>query len=122
MGPMTLHDLAGTPALLLSAEGAAIGSERDATDLIGEALGVDAQLVVIPAERLSADFFTLSTRKAGLFIQKFTNYRIRLAIVGEIGAHVDASQALADFVRESNRGRSVWFVRDMDELRAKLAA
>jgi hypothetical protein len=122
MGPMSLHDLGGTPALLLSTEGPAIESERDATDLIGEALGVDAQLVAIPAERLSADFFALSTRKAGLFIQKFTNYRIRLAIVGEIGARVDAFQALGDFVRESNRGQSVWFVRDMDELKAKLAA
>jgi hypothetical protein len=122
MRPMTLHDLAGTPAMSLSNEGAAIDSERDATDLIGEALGVDAQLVAIPVGRMSADFFTLSTRKAGLFIQKFTNYRIRLAIVGEIGAYVDASQALADFVRESNRGQSVWFVRDMDELKSKLAA
>jgi hypothetical protein len=122
MGRMTLHDLAGTPALLVSTEGAALDSERDATDLIGETFGTGAELVVIPAERFSADFFTLSTRKAGLFIQKFTNYRIRLVIVGEIGAHVSASQALADFVRESNRGQSVWFVRDMDELRARLAA
>jgi hypothetical protein len=122
MWPMTLHDLAGTPTLLLPAEAPILESERDATDLIGEAMGVDAQLVVIPVERLSADFFSLSTRKAGLFIQKFTNYRIRLAIVGEIGAYVSASQALADFVRESNRGQSVWFVRDMDELKSKLAA
>jgi hypothetical protein len=122
MWPMTLHDLAGTPTLLLPAEAPILESERDATDLIGEALGVDAQLVAIPVARFSADFFSLSTRKAGLFIQKFTNYRIRLAIVGEIGAYVSASQALADFVRESNRGQSVWFVRDMDELKSKLAA
>jgi hypothetical protein len=119
---MTLQTIAGIRALLLPAEGPALESERDATDVIGEVLGVDAQLVAIPVERLSADFFTLSTRKAGLFIQKFTNYRVRLAIVGEIGAQVAASQALGDFVRESNRGQQVWFVRDMDELAAKLAA
>jgi hypothetical protein len=122
MWPMTLHNLAGTPTLLLPAEAPILESERDATDLIGEALGVDAQLVAIPVARFSADFFSLSTRKAGLFIQKFTNYRIRLAIVGEIGAYVSASQAFADFVRESNRGQAIWFVRDMDELKSKLAA
>jgi hypothetical protein len=119
---MTPHVIAETAALLLPAEGPALESEHDAIGVIGEALGADVQLVAIPAERLSADFFTLSTRKAGLFIQKFTNYRIRLVIVGEIGAYVAASQALADFVRESNRGQSVWFVRDMDELKSKLAA
>lgn len=118
---MTLQTIARTAVWLLPTDGPALESERDATDVIGEVLGADAQLVVIPVERLSADFFKLSTRKAGLFIQKFTNYRIRLVIVGEISAHVDASQALGDFVRESNRGSSVWFVRDMDELEAKLA-
>jgi hypothetical protein len=119
---MTLQTISGTPALLLPAEGPTLETERDATDVIGEALGAEAQLVAIPVARLGADFFSLGTRKAGLFIQKFTNYRIRLAIVGEIGAEAAASQALADFVRESNRGRQVWFVRDMDELEAKLAA
>ena len=119
---MTLQTIARTAVWLAPADGPALESERDATDVIGEVFGADAQLVAIPVERLSADFFALSTRKAGLFIQKFTNYRIRLAIVGEIGEHVSASQALADFVRESNRGTAVWFVRDMDELEAKLAA
>ena len=107
--------------LTLPEDGRALENERDATDVIGEALGAGADCVVIPVARFSAGFFDLSTRKAGLFIQKFTNYRIRLVIVGEIGAYVSASQALADFVRESNHGRSVWFVRDMDELEAKLA-
>lgn len=106
----------------LSAEGPKLESERDATDVIGEALGAGADLVLIPAERLGDDFFQLSTRKAGLFIQKFTNYRLQLVILGDIERHVRASNALADFVRESNRGSAVWFVRDMDELEAKLAA
>lgn len=122
MRTMTLQTIARTNVLLLPAEGPALESERDATDVIGETFGAAVELVAIPVTRLSADFFVLSTRKAGLFIQKFTNYRIRLAIVGEIGAELAASQALADFVRESNRGRQVWFVRDMDELEAKLAA
>ncbi|MGH6951461.1 MAG: DUF4180 domain-containing protein, partial [Vitreimonas sp.] len=34
---------------------------------------------------------------------------------------LEASAPLADFVRESNRGKSVWFVRDSYELHQRLA-
>lgn len=115
-----IRQIRGTNALVLAAEGASLESERDATDVIGETFGADVGLVLIPASRLSGDFFRLSTRKAGLFIQKFTNYRIRLAILGDIEAHVAASDALRDFVRESNKGQAVWFVTDEAALEAKL--
>jgi hypothetical protein len=64
-------------ALLVSDTGARLESERDAADLIGDAIGADAALVLVPAARLGDDFFQLNTRKAGLFIQKFANYRLR---------------------------------------------
>ena len=60
--------------------------------------------------------------EGGEVIQKFVNYRLRLAFVGDIGVAVAASDALRDFVRESNRGRHVWFVADMAALEAKLSA
>ena len=43
-----------------------------------------------------------------------------LAVVGDIAGKVAASAALADWVRESNRGRSLWFVPDLDALAARL--
>ena len=55
-------------------------------------------------------------------IQKFVNYGIRAVFVGDVAAPVAASDALRDFIRESNRGRHVWFVADLAELEAKLAA
>lgn len=55
-------------------------------------------------------------------MQKFTSYRIRLAVVGDISAHVAARAALRDLVLESNRGRRTWFVADLDELDTRLAA
>lgn len=117
---MIVYSLNGQRVLELGQRGTALESERDATDIIGEALSSDAHIVAIPAERLSQDFFTLSTRKAGHFIQKFTNYRLRLAILGDIGPHTEASTPLADFVSESNRGEAVWFLRDSHELGARL--
>lgn len=118
---MIVYSLHGERVAEVGVRGAPLDTERDAADLIAEAIGSHARYVAIPAERLSAEFFQLSTAKAGHFIQKFVNYRLRLAILGDISAHLEASVALADFVRESNRGHSVWFVRDSYELLRRLA-
>jgi hypothetical protein len=42
-------------------------------------------------------------------------------VVGDISRHVAASNALRDFVYESNRGRHLWFVDSLDELERRLA-
>jgi hypothetical protein len=47
------------------------------------------------------------------------NYGLRLAVVGDISELLERSGALRDFVRESNRGRQVWFVADEAELAAR---
>ncbi|MCG6498084.1 DUF4180 domain-containing protein [Kitasatospora sp. A2-31] len=103
------------------ADGAPIREERDATDLIGEAFGCGATWVVLPVARLHQDFFRLGTRVAGGIVQKFVNYRIGLVVLGDIAHHVAASDALRDFVRESNRGRQLWFLADEAELADRLA-
>jgi hypothetical protein len=100
-------------------DGAPLGSERDAVDLIGEA--ADADWVAIPAARLDPAFFALSNGMAGAFLQKFVTYGLRVAIVGDIGAHTAASGALRDFVRESNAGERIWFVPSAEALTARLA-
>lgn len=47
-------------------EGAPLGSERDATDLIGDALSVGAATVDIPVARLDPAFLDLSNRGRGV--------------------------------------------------------
>ena len=76
----------------------------------------------VPVERLPPAFLDLKTRLAGEVLQKFVNYGLKVALVGDISAAVARSEALRDFVRESNRGRSVWFVEDLAALEAKLGA
>lgn len=118
---MIAYDLHGQRVAEASPRGAPLESERDATDLIAEAMSSDAAIVIVPVERLSTEFFRLNSLKAGHFIQKFANYRMRLVIAGDISALVEASQPLADFVRESNRGHVVWFVGDISEMSSRLA-
>lgn len=105
----------GVPVLVCPADGPAIASTQDALDLIGDSYG-RAEVVAIPAGRLDPSFFRLRSGLAGEIMQKFVNYRVSLAIVGDITEHVEASDALRDLVRESNKGRHVWFVADLDEL------
>ncbi|MCC9704044.1 DUF4180 domain-containing protein [Streptomyces scabiei] len=113
----TIHDV---PVLMCDAEGGVIGGEGDALDLIGDAGYQGAAWVAVPVERFDERFFRLSTRVAGDIIQKFVQYRVGLAVVGDISRHTEASSALRDFVRECNRNRQTWFLTDVDELRERL--
>ena len=116
---MTVEVLGATRVLRLPQAGAQIG-RAGASDLVGEALGADATVVAVPVERLDPDFFRLSTGVAGEIAQKLVNYRLRLAIVGDIAAHLERSAPLRDWVRESNRGRELMFLEDWAEMEARL--
>jgi hypothetical protein len=113
--------IAGVAVLACGPNGPSLDGERTATNLIGEALGADVEVVAVPVARLAPDFLRLSNRKAGEVIQKFVNYGLKIVFVGDVSAAVAASHALRDFVRESNRDRHVWFVADLAELEAKLS-
>ncbi len=80
-----------------------------------------ATFVVIPADRLAPDFFQLRTGLAGEILQKFVNYGLRLAIIGDLSAFTANSTALRDLINESNRGNSVWFLPDLGEVKKRLA-
>jgi hypothetical protein len=118
--PDTIEHLAGTTVLVRSPDGAPVRDERDATDLIGDGMYRGADWVLLPVECLTEDFFRLRTRLAGDIVQKFANYRLKLAVVGDIAHHVAASDSLRDFVRESNRGTQLWFLPDAEALRTRL--
>ncbi|MDX3799415.1 DUF4180 domain-containing protein [Streptomyces sp. AK04-3B] len=117
----TLLNLHGTRVLRCAPDGPPLDGERAALDLIGDAFGQDAQLVAVPAERIGDDFFRLRSGVAGAVVQKFVNYRIRLAVVGDVSRQLAESSALRDFVREANRGSQLWFLADDDALDERLS-
>ncbi|MFD6886689.1 DUF4180 domain-containing protein [Streptomyces sp. NPDC059957] len=111
----------GVPVLVCGADGPPVATEQDALDqLIGGAF-YRTDIVAVPVERLDAGFFDLRTGLAGAIMQKFVNYRVRLVVVGDLSHHLGASSALRDLVRESNEGRHIWFLPDLDALAARLA-
>jgi hypothetical protein len=110
----------GWHVLACPPDGTTVSGEHDAMDLIADALYQGADLVVVPVERLSDDFFVLRSRVAGEIVQKFANYRLRLAVVGDISAYEGRSTALRDFVYETNRGEQFWLLPTTAELDERL--
>jgi hypothetical protein len=88
--------------------------------MIGAAHSQGAQLVAIPIARLGEEFFHLRNGIAGEVLQKFVTYHLRIAILGDISPLGASSKALHDFVVECNRGSTIWFVRDLEELKDRL--
>jgi hypothetical protein len=120
MGVEHLVTVYGTAVMVCAPDGIPIDTEGAAVELVGEALGQRADVVVVPAERLTDDFFELGTGVAGEIAQKFVNYRLRLAIVGDISRQVDDSGSLSAWVAESNRGSHLWFCETFDEFQGRL--
>jgi len=69
--------------------------------------------IVLDQSLIDPDFFRLGTGLAGEILQKYTNYHIRLAIVGDFSVYT--SKPLRDFMFESNKGRNVLFVSTLEQ-------
>lgn len=97
-----------------------ISTPQDAVELIAAArYETGCQALILPKEILSEDFFRLSTGLAGEVLQKFVNYGMRVALVGDFSQYT--SKPLRDFIRESNRGNAVLFVRTEEEAGERLS-
>ncbi|XRQ12816.1 DUF4180 domain-containing protein [Actinomadura welshii] len=116
-----IQERAGVQVMMCDPDGPPVATVEDALDLIG-AVFLGAEVVALPAARLDERFFSLGTRFAGDVMQKFVNYRLRLAVVGDISAHLAASSALRALVSESNASDHIWFVPDLETLDARLRA
>jgi len=115
---LTITEIQGTSFAVLTSEGVAISTGQDALDLIGNSGYLGAERVVLQKAHLHPSFFDLKSGLAGEVLQKFSNYRMQLAIVGDFSHYT--SQSLQDFIQESNRQGRVHFVGTLDEALAKL--
>jgi hypothetical protein len=95
-----------------------ITNPDDILDLMAEARLNDSDRMIIHEKSLHPDFFDLKTRVAGEILQKFSNYRMRLAIVGDFSGF--GSRSLRDFIKESNRTGTINFVGSVEEALLKL--
>jgi hypothetical protein len=95
-----------------------VNNPEDMLDIMAEAGYNGSDAIIIHYETLHRDFFDLKTKLAGEILQKFSNYRMRLAVIGDFSGF--NSKSLNDFMRESNRRGTVCFVESLSEAFSKL--
>lgn len=69
--------------------------------------------LVISKENLTESFFDLKTGIAGEILQKVSNYKTRLIVLGDFNQH--KSKSLNDFILESNKMGRVVFTDDINK-------
>lgn len=88
-----------------------IHNENDALDLMATvSYNHQCNKLLLPKAALCEAFFDLRTGIAGAILQKYTNYRMKVAIVGDFSAY--QSKALKDFIYESNKIGQTLFAPD----------
>lgn len=68
--------------------------------------------MIVYKESLNESFFDLKTGVAGEILQKFSNYKFKLAIVGDFSCY--ERKSLKDFIYECNKGKLIFFKNDVE--------
>ena len=90
-----------------------IRSAQEALDLMMEISYQGSDSIILYERNLAPGFFELETGLAGEVLQKFSNYRMNLAIVGDFSKFTRKS--IRDFIFESNRQGRIVFTQTLEE-------
>ncbi|HFJ9437687.1 MULTISPECIES: DUF4180 domain-containing protein [Bacillus] len=80
---------------------------------------VDSKHIIIDKSLISDSFFDLKTRLAGDILQKFINYRVKIAIIGDFSMYT--SKSLKDFIYECNKGKDIFYLATEQQAVEKLS-
>ncbi|HDR7438233.1 TPA: DUF4180 domain-containing protein [Bacillus anthracis] len=80
---------------------------------------VDAKYIIFNKSLISESFFDLKTRLAGDILQKFINYKVKIAIIGDFSIYT--SKSLKDFIYECNKGNDIFYLATEQQAIEKLS-
>lgn len=69
--------------------------------------------ILLYKEAFCEDFFILSTCLAGEILQKYINYGVKIAVIGDYSCYT--SKPLHDFIYECNHGKDICFAGSYEE-------
>lgn len=102
-------------------QGELIKDVQSALDLIATVhYESGSQRIVLHQSQLSEKFFDLKTGLAGEILQKFINYHVKAAFIGDFSVY--SSQSLKDFIYECNQGNDFLFLPNEQQAIEKLSA
>jgi len=96
-----------------------INSYQDALDLMANCQYQGTSKIILDKKNIVDEFFDLKTGIAGEVLQKFSNYKCQLAIVGDFSKY--QSKSLKDFIYESNKMGRIFFVSSIEEAKKCLS-
>lgn len=96
-----------------------INSVQDGLDLLGNIYYQDFDKIIIYEKNICPEFFDLKNKMAGDILQKFSNYRVKLAIIGDFTRY--ESKSVRDFIFESNKTNHIIFIESLEKALEKLA-
>ncbi len=108
-----IHEHNGIRIAEVIADELVISNPEDGLQLMVDLYYQDFERIIVHAVNIVPEFFDLKTGIAGEVLQKFSNYRVRLVIVGDFSNY--AGSSLKDFIYESNKGRLVNFLASTEE-------
>jgi hypothetical protein len=106
------HESSAMKIAEVVAEGIVVSSFEDSLELLANLYYQGFDKIVMMESHLVEDFFDLKSGFAGEMLQKFSTYKMKLAIVGDFSKY--DSKSLSDFMSESNKGATVNFVDSLE--------
>ena len=90
-----------------------LSSEEDVLDIIGICMGNNACFLMFNKEALTEDFFNLKTGLAGMALQKFMNYHIKVAAIIEDENKIQGR--FRELLVEVNRGNDFRVFKNIED-------
>lgn len=113
------HTIDHTPVAEIISSETIIHSSEEALNILGDLYYQGFEHIILHKGNITQEFFDLKNGMAGEILQKFSNYRVRLTIVGTFNEF--NSKSLNDFIFESNKGKHINFVATVEDALHKLS-
>ena len=114
-----VHNLNEIKVAIINSESVVINTIEDGSELLVNLYYQEFDAIIIHGKNVSPEFFNLKNGMAGELFQKFSNFRMRLAIVGDFSAY--SGKSLGEFIHESNKNGQIIFLSTVKEALEKLA-
>jgi hypothetical protein len=116
---LELYIINNTRIAEIVAEEILINSIDEGAQLLVDIYYQDFDRIILYEKNITPLFFDLKNGIAGEILQKFYNFRVRLAIIGDFEKY--ESKSVKDFIFESNKNQQINFVRSLEEGLEKLS-
>lgn len=107
------HIIDGLKAAEIISNEIIIHNTENALDLLGNLYYQGYDKIIIHEKSITPAFFDLKTKVAGDILQKFSQFRMPVSIIGDFSKY--ESSSLKAFIYESNMGTQVNFASKIPE-------